>query len=172
MDVARDESMAARHIGLVAASRARRGGILRARDQFGVSPLFRRARDYCEREGMEWYILSATHALLPPLQVVGDGEIFVQTLTVEERLRWAMDVVMRLDALVARSSQPAIFLLLAGQRYADLLTRAAPRLPLATPLAGLDTAARVRWFDDRLRVRSRLLVPSVALDGHTAEGGG
>ena len=52
-----------------------------------------------------------------------------------------------------------MFELLAGQRYADLLTRAAPQLPLATPLAGLDFVARLRWFDARLQVRSRLLAP-------------
>jgi hypothetical protein len=35
-----------RRIALVAAPRARRGGVLRARDEFDPSPLFRRARDY------------------------------------------------------------------------------------------------------------------------------
>jgi hypothetical protein len=147
----------AREIGLVAAPRARRGGILQARDQFEVSPLFRRARDYCERAGIEWYILSAAHGLLAPRQVIGDGGAAVQELTAEERLRWALDIATHLEALIARSGQPLTFILLASQRYADLLIRAAPHLPLTTPLAGLDTSARLRWFDERLRVRSRLL---------------
>ena len=149
----------ARQIGLVAAPRSRRGGILRARDQFDASPLFCRARDYCERAGMEWYILSPTHGLLAPRQVVGDGGAVVQALSAEERLRWASDITTSLEALLARAGQPLTFTLLAGQRYADLLTRVAPHLPLATPLAGLDTSARLRWFDERLRVRSRLLAP-------------
>ncbi len=158
-------SPGARKIGLVAAPRARRGGIMQARDQFDVSPLFRRARDYCERAGIEWYILSATHGLLPPRQVVGDGGSTVVRLSAEERLRWGMDVAARLEALIARSSQPLAFTLLAGQRYADLLTRVAPHLPLTSPLAGMDTSARMRWFDERLRVRSRLLAPPRRVNG-------
>jgi uncharacterized protein DUF6884 len=159
----------ARQIALVAAPRARRGGILRARDQFDASPLFRRARDYCERAGMEWYILSATHSLLAPLQVVGDGGGAVQALGAEERLRWAGEIAAHLDALMARSGQPLVFMLLASQRYADLLTRAAPHLPLMTPLSGLGVSARLRWFDERLRVRSRLLAPHERPDGGANE---
>jgi hypothetical protein len=159
MDLAQEAGALARQIGLVAAPRARRGGMLRARDQFAVSPLFRRARDYCERIGVEWYILSATHTLLSPLQVIGDGGTPVQGLTAAERRQWAARVVTRLDALKARSSQRIVFTLLASQRYTELLARVDPRLPLQTPLAGLDTPARLRWFDERLRVRSRLLSP-------------
>ena len=151
----------ARQIGLVAAPRARRGGILQAREQFDASPLFRRARDYCERVGMEWYVLSATHGLLAPRQVIGDDDAAVQTFSAEQRLRWALDIAACLDALSARSGQSLSFTLLASQRYADLLRRAAPYLQLTTPLAGLDTSARLRWFDERLRVRSRLLAPRV-----------
>lgn len=81
-------------------------------------------------------------------------------LNAEERRRWASDVVASLDGLIARSAQPLTFTLLASQRYGDLLARVAPQLPLTTPLAGLDTSARVRWFDARLRVRSRLLAPT------------
>lgn len=149
----------ARRIALVAAPRARRGGILQARDQFDPSPLFRRARDYCERAGLEWFILSAMHGLLAPSQVIGDERYAVHALDVEERAHWAADVASQLDSLTRGTAQAVMFELLAGQRYADLLTRAAPQLPLATPLAGLDFVARLRWFDARLQVRSRLLAP-------------
>ncbi|HEX9035537.1 MAG TPA: hypothetical protein VF808_00945 [Ktedonobacterales bacterium] len=146
-----------RRIGLVAAPRVRRGGILQARDQFDASPLFRRARDYCERHRLEWYILSASHGLIPPQQVIGDTHAVVHTMTPEERARWAEDIAARLAALQARSAQPVVFTLLASQRYVELLLRAAPALPLVTPLAGLTLAARLRWFDERLRVQPRLL---------------
>ena len=149
----------ARQIGLVAAAKARRGGILRARDQFEVSPVFRRARDYCERSGMEWYILSGSHHLLAPHQVIGPDDAFVHALSAEERAQWAAEVALRLQRLRDRSSEPVRFTLLASQRYADLLMRAAPDLPLDLPLSGLDLASRLRWFDHQLRVRSRLLGP-------------
>ncbi len=150
----------ARQIGLVAAAKARRGGILRARDQFDLSPVFRRARDYCERAGMEWYILSGSHYLLAPHQVIGPDDAFIHALAAEERAQWATEVARRLHRLRDRSGEPLRFTLLASQRYADLLTRAAPDLPLDLPLSGLDLASRLRWFDHHLRVRSRLLGPS------------
>ena len=149
----------ARRIGLVAAAKARRGGILRARDQFDLSPVFRRARDYCERAGMEWYILSGSHYLLAPQQVIGPDDAFVHALSAEQRAIWAAEVARRLQALRERSGEPLTFTLLASQRYADLLIRAAPDLPLDLPLSGLDLASRLRWFDHHLRVRSRLLGP-------------
>lgn len=158
---------AARQIALVAAPRVRRGGIRRARDQFDLSPLFRRARDYCERAGLEWYILSASHLLLAPLQVIGAQGSTVHTLTADERARWATEIAQRLQVLSAGSGLPISFLMLTSQRYADLLTRAAPDLPLITPLAGMDTPARLRWFDERLRIRSRLLLPESPPDQPT-----
>jgi hypothetical protein len=147
----------ARRIGLVAAAKLRRGGILRARDQFDLSPVFRRTRDYCERAGMEWYILSGSHYLLSPQQVIGPDDAFIHALDSDARAAWAAEVAARLRALAARSSEPTTFTLLASQRYADLLARAAPDLTLELPLSGLGLAARLRWFDHRLRLRSRLL---------------
>jgi len=48
-------------------------------------------------------------------------------------------------------------MLFASQRYADLLARVAPELPIELPLGGLPLRDRLRWYDERLRVRSRLL---------------
>lgn len=149
----------ARHIGLVAAAKARRGGILRARDQFDLSPVFRRARDYCDRAGKEWYILSGSHYLLSPHQVIGPDDAFVHALSADERAAWATEVCHRLRRLQERSSEPLTFTLLASQRYAELLVRAAPDLQLDTPLGGLSLGERLRWFDSHLAVRSRLLPP-------------
>ncbi len=150
----------ARQIGLVAAAKARRGGILRARDQFDLSPVFRRARDYCDRAGLEWYILSGSHYLLAPHQVIGPDDAFVHALSADERNAWATEVCHRLCGLQERSSEPLTFTLLASQRYAELLVRAAPDLPLDTPLGGLSLGERLRWFDSHLVVRSRLLPPN------------
>jgi uncharacterized protein DUF6884 len=84
------------------------------------------------------------HGLLALSQVIGDEHYAVHALDVEDRARWATVVTSRLDALTRGTAQLVMFELLAGQRYADLLTRAAPHLPLATPLAGLDFVARLR----------------------------
>ena len=147
----------ARAIGLVAASKRRRGGIAPARDQFDPSPVFRRARDYCERTYAEWYILSARHYVLSPHQVIGPDDLSIHTLEADERLVWAQRVALALFARQERSAEPLRFALYTSQRYADLLLRAAPTLAIELPLSGLGLSQRLRWYDQRLRIRSRVL---------------
>ncbi len=144
-------------IALIAASRRQRGDICRAAEQSDPSPVFRRARDYCERTYAEWYILSARHHLVAPYQVVGPDNGSVHTLDADERLAWAQSVAQALRARQERSAEPIRFVLYASQRYADLLLRAAPTLALDLPLSGLGLAERLHWYDQRLRVRSRVL---------------
>jgi hypothetical protein len=39
-----------------------------------------------------------------------------------------------------------------------LLTRASPDVRFEAPLGGLTLGERLRWYDERLRVRQRLLI--------------
>ena len=147
----------ARAIGLVAASKRRRGGIARARDQFDPSPVFRRARDFCERAYSEWYILSATYLLIPPQQVIGAGEPALRMLNAAERVAWAESVAGQLRLRVGRSAEPLTFVLYASQRYTELLMRAAPDISFETPRSGMSFVGRLHWYDDRLRIEPRVL---------------
>src|SRR5262249_29737942 len=88
-------------IALVAAPRRQRGVICRAREQFDPSPVFRHARNYCERGGGEWYILSAAHDLLAPHQVIGPEPRSLPTLSAEERASWAKGVAAALGERAA-----------------------------------------------------------------------
>ncbi|MGZ3716473.1 MAG: DUF6884 domain-containing protein [Ktedonobacterales bacterium] len=144
-------------IALIAASRRQRGTICRAADQYDLSPVFRRARDFCERTYAEWYILSARHYVLSPLQVIGPDDTHVSILDANDRDIWAEHVARALIARQERSAERVHFALYASQRYADLLQRAAPTLTFELPLSGLGLVERLRWFDQRLRVRSRVL---------------
>ena len=150
----------ARAIGLVAASKRRRGGIARARDQFDPSPVFRRARDFCDREYSEWYVLSATYLLIPPRQVIGASEPALRMLSATERIAWADAVVEQLRLRAGRSAEPLTFVLYASQRYAELLMREAPDLTFETPLSGMSFVERLHWYDDRLRIEPRVLATS------------
>lgn len=148
----------ARAIGLVAASKRRRGGIARAHEQFDPSPVFRRARDFCDRAYSEWYILSTTYLLVPPQQVIGAAEPPLYLLSATERAAWAESVAQQLRQRASRSAEPLTFILYASQQYSDLLMRAAPDLSFQTPLSGMSFVARLHWYDDRLRTASRVLV--------------
>ena len=144
-------------IGLVAQPKRRRGGICRAREQFEPSALFRRAREFCDREHGEWYVLSTSHGLVAPHQVIGADSPHLHLLTASERGEWARGVTERLHERQERSATPITFVVYASQEYAELLERAAPTLRFERPLAGLHLRERLRWYDERLRVHTRVL---------------
>ena len=144
-------------IGLLAASRMQRGGVYPAAHQFDRSPLFRRAREYCERAFDEWFVLCPGRPLLAPRQVIGAASASLDDLAAEERLAWAELVGRALREIAAQRSGEACFVTLASQRTVELLARAAPDLRFEAPLGGLTLGQRLRWYDERLRVRRRLL---------------
>jgi hypothetical protein len=144
-------------IGLIAASRMQRGGVYPAAQQFARSPLFRRARDYCEREFDEWYVLCPGRPLLSPRQVIGASPASLDDLAAETRQAWAEMIGQALGERAAQRSGDAHFVALSSQRTVELLARAAPELRFDAPLSGLTLGQRLRWYDERLRVRERLL---------------
>lgn len=146
-------------IGLVAAPKRQRGEICRAREQFEPSVVFRRARDYCERTYGEWYVLSASHGLLSPQQVIGPDMPALHLLPAAERQRWAARVATQLGTRCSRSAEALVFVLYASQWYAEILVRAAPFAELEQPLAGMTLRERLRWYDARLRTHARVLIP-------------
>ncbi len=143
-------------VGLVAASRQQRGTVCRARDQYDPSIIFRRARDFCERTYDGLYILSPTHGLLAAQRVTGPDAAPFTALDGDERARWAAAVAEDLRTLCERSAQPPVFFLYAGQRVAGVLLRAAPFAQIERPLSGLSLGAQLRWYDERLRITSRV----------------
>lgn len=147
----------AHEIGLVAASRRQRGTICRAADQFDPSPVFRRARDYCERTFDEWYILAPQRPLAQPHQVIGPSPRPLHELSAGERNRWAAELARLLEERCRRSVVPVRFALFAGARTAELVQRAAPFAELRLPHAGLSLNDRVRWYDERLQTQPRML---------------
>ncbi len=150
----------ARTIGLVAASKRRRGGITRAHEQFDPSPVFRRARDFCDRSYSEWYVLSTVYLLAPPQQVIGADEPALYLLSAAERMTWAEAVARQLRTRVGRSAESLTFVLYASQLYSELLARVAPDLLFEAPLSGMSFVERLHWYDDRLRTQPRVLMAS------------
>ena len=144
-------------IGLVAQPKLRRGGICQAREQFGPSALFRRARDYCEREHSEWYIISTSHGLVPPHQVIGPHAPHLHMMTLGERAQWAARIAEQLRERSGRSAAPVTFALYTSRQFAALIMHAAPELDFELPLSGLKLRQRVKWYDERLHVRPRML---------------
>lgn len=146
----------AQRIGLIGAARRQRGSVCQARDQYDASPMFRRARDYCERTYDALYILSPSHGMVPAHQVIGPDTTPFARLESEQRLRWAEAVASDLRRLCERSADPPMFYLFAGQRLAQALLRAAPFASIERPLGGRSVAEQLHWFEQRLRVSPRV----------------
>lgn len=149
-----------RHIALVAAPRARRGGVMQAREQFRASHVFRRASAYCDRAFPEWYILSTAYGLLPPQRVIGPGEAVFADLAAAERNEFIGRLAGALRARCSRSAAPPTFVLFGSQRLAEPLLRAVPELTIELPLGTMTLIQRLRWFDERLQTRQRILAPA------------
>jgi hypothetical protein len=151
-----------KRIGLVAPAKRRRGGIYRAREQFDPSPVFRRARDYCDREYGEWHVVTVMHGLIQPHQVIGGDDPALHKLSAAERWQWAETIAEQLRARIERSAEPLVFVLYASQRYADLLARAAPFATFELPLSGMRLGQQIRWYEQRLQIQPRVLARPIA----------
>ena len=136
-----------RHIVLVGCAAQKRNRTAPA-DELYISPLFRSARQWAERNGDVWYILSAKHGLLTPRVLIDPYEQQLADLTPAQRAQWAANVANRLDRAepgLARARVTA----LAGRLYVEgLQARLGPRLEL--PLAGLGVGERLAWFKREL----------------------
>ena len=117
-----------------------------ARDLY-VSPLFKKEREYAERVGLPWFILSAEHGLVVPDEWLSPYERYLPDTSPSFRRAWGTWVVERLELLTGGLDGRTIEIH-AGATYVDAL-----RGPLADkgvsvyePLAGLGMGQRLAWY--------------------------
>src|SRR5680860_82227 len=83
---------------LVACVKAKAAAPAAARDLY-VSPLFRKERDYAERSGVPWFILSAEHGLVAPDEWLAPYERYLPDTPRSFRSAWGHWVAERLELL-------------------------------------------------------------------------
>lgn len=139
-------------IGLVACAAKKLDRPTLARDLY-ISPLFRKASAYCEREYDCWYVLSAKHHLAMPDQVLQPYDETLNTQTHLQRKMWGSRVRAQLCGAVddIGGFTAATFYLHAGRRYTEYL---APWLlemgaDVTFPLSGLGIGQQLRWYIER-----------------------
>jgi len=133
-------------IHLVACARQKRATAAMAADLY-TSDLFAKARAYVEAVGGPWFILSARHGLLHPLQWVAPYDMTLADLSVAERRAWGARVAAQLDAAIGRADGGIV--LLAGRLY---------RQPLEpwigerarVPMVGLGIGRQKAWLAAQL----------------------
>lgn len=131
---------------LVACVKAKASAPAAARDLY-VSPLFRKERDFAERSGVPWFILSAEHGLVAPDEWLAPYERYLPDTPRSFRSAWGQWVAERLE-LLAGTLDGRTIEIHAGSAYIDAL-----RGPLEgkgalllEPLAGLTMGERLAWY--------------------------
>lgn len=122
-----------------------------ARDLY-ESPLWRGRREYAERSGAPWYILSAEYYLLAPEVWISPYDLALKDLKREERRAWSRRVLdelrVRFPDLAGKTVECH-----AGKHYldnelADGLRQAGA--VVRRPLAGMRIGAQLRWYNEQL----------------------
>jgi hypothetical protein len=113
-----------------------------------TSPWFKKARDYTERAGCPWFILSAEHGLISPNQVVAPYEKTLNTMRIAERRKWAERVSSQLKE-VSPEMERAVFL--AGQRYREFLVDHLRKrnISIEVPMQRLRIGEQLSWLGTR-----------------------
>ena len=82
-------------------------------------PLFKAKREYCEKKGIPFYIISAKFGLLRPRQLIEPYDVTLKRFTPEHRIKWGKKVVSQLEREgVLRGSK---ILVLAGKEYCEYI---------------------------------------------------
>jgi hypothetical protein len=131
-------------IYLISCVSKKRDRACEARDLY-VSDLFRKARRFAEVSGSPWFILSAEHGLVAPVQVIAPYERTLNAMAVGVRRAWAMRVLLQIEEAMPELSR-AVFL--AGARYREFLVRelVARDVEVAVPMEGLRIGEQLSWL--------------------------
>ena len=131
------------HIGLVACSCGKAHQAAPARELY-VSPLFRAARAYAERQygPGRWLILSALHGLVDPDTVLDPYDLGLRQLSAREREAWGNRVAVELtDGFPAGT----VLWFHAGALYRDAIAPVVAHR-VRYPLAGLGIGEQLAWY--------------------------
>ena len=127
-------------IGLVRCSKQKLGRACAGRDLYTASPLFRKARAYCERHYGAWYILSARYGLLHPDTVVAPYDLTLKGMPTAQRRAWAQRVSEQL-----RQLGPHTFFAHAGREYLEHLSG----VMVVNLLEGRTVGQRLCWYNEQ-----------------------
>jgi len=107
------ESRTMARIVLVGCSKKKQKITSRAADLY-TSPRFLKAKRFAESHSDRWYVLSAKHGLLLPNDEIAPYDLSLDMMDVQERARWATEVLDALEPCVSPGDEVTI---LAGPSY-------------------------------------------------------
>jgi hypothetical protein len=119
-----------------------------------TSQRFRLSRHLAERLGLQYFVVSAKHGLLEPTATIEPYDVSLETLSGEQRVAWAKDVLNR---LLSASKKTVHVISLADDEYAaplrDLFNE--KKIPVTQPLEGFSKEARLALLKECSRLLDR-----------------
>lgn len=132
-------------IYLIACCKTKGATAMPARDLY-QSDLFVKSKEFAERAGSAWYVLSARYGLVHPDTVIEPYDTTLADFLPRERREWARRVIAQLDAAVPPG---VLTIFLAGRLYREGLLEWAGRR-FFVPMAGLSLGEQKRWLIRKL----------------------
>jgi hypothetical protein len=116
-------------------------------DELFCSPLFRLRRDFAERSGRPWFVLSSRHGLVRPEQVIEPYDLPLARQGVAYRQQWGRRVVADLAAAVGELGGLTVEIH-AGAAHAESVIAGLAERGAATrwPQRGLNAGHHLAWY--------------------------
>jgi len=126
---------------------------MRASDIY-LSPLFKKAKDFAQKNSDRWYILSAKHGLIAPNTIIEPYNKTLNNMSREDRKKWANNVFQELRKKT-KSNDEITFV--AGLRYRqDLVPLLSERgNKICVPMEGLGIGKQLQWLSKNNNTVSR-----------------
>lgn len=112
-----------------------------------VSPLFKCAKQYAEKNFDEWFILSAKHGLLLPNSIIDPYDFSLNDANAEKRKSWSKSVA---DDIILNAPYQSTISIFAGSKYRQYLVPRLNGFSVVVPLAGLGIGQQLKWFKENL----------------------
>ena len=114
-----------------------------------TSDWFRKAREYVERTGQPWSILSAKHGLLHPETVIEPYDKTLRTMPIDQRRGWAQRVLVDIERGLGDAES---VVLLTSRRYREFLEPALRErgFDVHVPMKGLRIGEQLAWLKRQL----------------------
>ena len=133
-------------ICLVGCGKQKAPGRARAKDIY-TSPFFQYKRQYAERFGESWFIISAKHHLLHPDKVIEPYDEALNGAGVTTKKSWATIVYEQLYQVISPNDTIVI---LAGKDYFEYLLPLLGCYKVLLPLKRLKQGGQMQWLKSEL----------------------
>lgn len=135
---------------LVSCCREKGGSIAPARELYR-SQLFRKSATWADKQGHDWFVLSAKHGLIKPDDRIAPYDHSVRGMTPEQRKVWSHVVAQQLRAWAKFWDVERLDItLLAGSAYASWAPLVEDWCTVRQPLEGLQIGQRLQWLTFQL----------------------